>query len=76
MSITLKTDEYLWLPQGHHVCNDEGFAVRCAEDTAVTFDSQEIEDAAKVVIRADREFRGCDPDTGLPVETLVEGGER
>ena len=71
MSITLKTDEYLWSPQGHHVCDEHGFAVRCSEATEVVFDSQEVEDSAKAVIRADREFRGVDLDTGLPVEEPV-----
>lgn len=58
----LRTGEYLWSPAGHHVCDDNGFATRCSEDTEITFDSQEIEDSAMVVILADREFRGVNLD--------------
>jgi len=67
MSVILKQDEYLWNPQGLHVHDERGYATRCSEDTEVTFDSLEIEEEALSFIRADREFRGCDPDTGLPL---------
>jgi len=67
MSITLRTGEYLWSAQGTHVCDANGFATICAEDTVVEFDSPEIESNASAVILADRAFRGVGED-GLPIE--------
>jgi hypothetical protein len=71
MSVTLKTGETLWSASGTHIWDDNGYAIKCTEDTIVTFDSSEIETASLVFIHADRVFRDCDPDTGLP----NEGGE-
>ena len=39
MSILLKAGEYLWSSEGYHICNENGFAIRCDEDTEVTFDT-------------------------------------
>jgi hypothetical protein len=65
MNITLRAGEYLWNPQGHHVCDDQGYAVVCTEDTVVDFDSDEIGTTAIAIIKDNRSIRGLDPDTGL-----------
>lgn len=65
MAITLRAGECLWSAQGTHVCDENGFALRCEEDTEVVFDSQETENRAVAIIRDDRTIKGLDPDTGL-----------
>lgn len=65
MNILLRAGEYLWSAQGTHVCDDKGFAIVLSEDTEILIDDDDAE-AALAVIKADREFRGMDPETGLP----------
>lgn len=67
MSIALKAGEYLWSGQGKHICDDNGFALKCLEDTVVEFDSEEIEASILSIVHADRELKGLDPDTALPL---------
>ena len=74
MSVLLRTGECLWASAGHHECDDKGFAIRCEQDTEITFESQDTEDMVLVLIRADRDFRGVDQDTGLP-PIIVPTGE-
>ena len=65
MNILLRAGEYMWSPQGTHVCDDQGFALVLSEDTEVAIDDDYAE-SALAVIKADRDFRGMDPETGLP----------
>lgn len=66
MNILLRAGEYLWSERGAHVCDDKGFAVVLAEDTEVVLDD-DVAANCWAVIKADREFRGVDPETGLPL---------
>ena len=65
MNILLRAGEYLWSADGTHACDERGFALVLAEDAEVVIDDDKAE-AALAVIKADREFRGLDPETGLP----------
>lgn len=65
MNILLRAGEYLWGPRGSHVCDEKGFVIVLAEDTEVFIDD-DVAESALAVIKADREFRGVDPETGLP----------
>lgn len=65
MNILLRSGEYLWGPRGSHVCDEKGFVIVLAEDTEVVIDD-DVAESALAVIKADREFRGVDPETGLP----------
>jgi hypothetical protein len=74
MLVTLKAGEHLWGSRGSHVCDEKGFAVVLDADIEVEIDD-DVAESALAVIRADREFRGCDPLTGEPlpvVEPVVE----
>lgn len=65
MNILLRAGEHLWSQQGTHVCDEKGFAIILAEDAEIAIDDDEAKHAL-AVIKADREFRGVDPETGLP----------
>jgi hypothetical protein len=67
MIITLRAGEYLWAASGYHICGDNGFALKCTEDTDVEFDDDTGASVLEIV-HADRELRGMNPDTGLPFE--------
>ena len=71
MLVTLKAGEYLWGTRGSHLCDEHGFAIVLLLDTDVEIDD-DVAEAALAVIRADREFRGCDPLTGEPLPPPVE----
>ena len=71
MSIKLRTGENLWSTQGTHVCDENGIAVRCEEDTEISFDSQDTEDRVLEIVRDSRTINGLDPDTGL-VQVALE----
>lgn len=72
MSAILKAGELLWSPEGTHVWDEKGIALRCEQDTEVVFITPEIEEESLKFIRADREFRGLDPLTGEPLPPPVE----
>jgi hypothetical protein len=65
MLIQLRAGENLWGSRGTHVCDEKGFAVVLAEDMEVEIDD-DVAERAWDVIRADRDFRGVNADTGLP----------
>jgi len=69
MLVTLKAGEYLWGTRGSHLCDEHGFATVLLLDTDVEIDD-DVAEAALAVIRADREFRGCDPLTGEPLPVV------
>lgn len=69
MLVTLKAGEYLWGTRGSHLCDEHGFAIVLLLDTDVEIDD-DVAEAALAVIRADREFRGCDPLTGGPLPVV------
>lgn len=66
MNILLRAGEYLWSERGIHVCDENGFAVVLPEDMEVVLDD-DVAANGWAVIKADREFRGVDPETGLPL---------
>jgi hypothetical protein len=70
MKVVLKAGEYAWSNQGTHVCDDKGFSIVLSEDTEVELDD-DVAEHAWAVIKADREFRGVDPETGLPLPEPV-----
>ena len=75
MIVTLKSGEYLWSNRGHHVCDLKGFAVVLDQDMDIELD-EDVAEVTIAAIKAVREFRGCDPDTGLPLpkpEEVVNG---
>lgn len=59
MDLLIKTGEYLWNPDGTHLMNTQGIAVKATEDTTVTFNNQEAYDRA-VAARSAAEARGID----------------
>lgn len=72
MLIKLLAGELEWTPEGTHVWDSIGKAIRLTEDKDVEMEESVAVESLKF-IRADREFRGCDPDTGLPLpEPAVE----
>lgn len=80
MLVKLKAGEHLWSISGAHVCDLKGFAVVLDQDMEVEIDD-DVAPSALEVIKADRAFRGCDPETGEPLppppeptpEVLPEG---
>jgi hypothetical protein len=66
MKITLRAGEHFWSNRGTHVCDEMGFSLILAEDAEVEIDDDVVEHALSV-IKADREFRGVDIETGLPI---------
>lgn len=66
MNIALKAGEYLWRQSGTHAVDDKGFAIVLTEDQEVEMDD-DVAEHALAVIKADRQFRGLDPETGLPL---------
>lgn len=66
MLIKLRAGEHLWTSNGTHACDEKGFAVVLYTDTEIDM----TEDAARnalSIIKAERLFRGVDPETGLPI---------
>ena len=72
MSAILKAGELLWSPEGTHVWDEKGIALRCEQDTEVVFITPEIEEESLKFIYADREFRGLDPLTGETLPEVIE----
>lgn len=66
MNILLRAGEYLWSERGAHVCGENGFAIVLDQDKEVQLDD-DVADHAIAVIKADRQFKGLDPETGLPL---------
>ena len=66
MKVLLRSGEYLWGSRGTHVCDERGFSIVLAEDTEVEIDD-DVAERAWDVIRADRDFRGVNAETGLPL---------
>lgn len=72
MKLLLRSGEILWSNRGLHVCDEKGFAVVLSEDTQVEIDD-DVAQRAWDLIRADRDFRGVNAETGLPLEAQLEG---
>lgn len=71
MLLKLVSGDNLWSSEGVHVCDDKGMAIVVAEDTEVDIEGGKY-DFVLGVVKAWRETRGCDPDTGLPLPPPVE----
>lgn len=76
MKIALKKGEYLWNNRGFHICDEKGFAVILLEDQEIDVDDDVFENVFQI-IKLDREFRNCDPLTGvsLPVPESNQNSE-
>jgi hypothetical protein len=70
MKVLLKAGELKWSYEGTHVWDDKGVALSCESDEEVEIDDSKVDEVLGFV-RASREFRGMDPETGMPLPEPV-----
>jgi hypothetical protein len=69
MIIKILKGEYLFSPQGTHVCDEKGFATIAEVDTECNIDEEHYQRVRDVVV-ADREFRGLDSEGNVIPEII------
>lgn len=48
--LVIHAGEYLWTPEGTHILDENGFAMRAEEETEVTFVDQETFDRVLAIV--------------------------
>ena len=74
MEIKLIAGDNDWSTEGHHICNENGFALVLTEEKTINV-SSEVYNRILPIIQDCRVFRGLNPDGTVPVpppEPMVE----